>query len=376
MKLINIVFLEAKKNLIQIFLCFIILTFIFIVIFCLISISSTVSDGYINEINLNNPDGFKLNFYNALPDQIAQIEEIGLKNVNIERFDKISKIQSFIKIDGKKDVPEQISFRLMSNNINESIIYGEGTNGDNDNELYVWITSCLAEDLNVDINDSIVFSNGNSKKYSYILKGIVDWDFDMEVYLSSNSLIVLMEEAEISTKFSGFGKIDNVSDYMKISKSLFDMNIYNSGIDGYEKILQGIYYIQYIFYALIVLILLAGVGIINNLSSMFIRKRKQFFGILKALGIRDIYLLYIIGIILSIVLLLSVLLGYLIGYLIAMNINNEIFRIFNYHSIIKYDFSSFFLIVIVSFIVLLISLLFMFKNIKGINIIRIITIRE
>lgn len=324
---------EFKTNIKYILFAFLLLTAIFSVALLTISLSISMPNMIYKRANeVFSKEEIRLNLSNIKYAYLNKIFEKNVYNVHI-KYDAENIIMRGAILStysgklaankvGRVAFFQDNNYILESNLEKEFILEGEKwsfkDNAKNSKgNYYIWLNQRTSRELDIKIGDKILFSSEKIKKpFTFYVKGIFSDDV-----VSSDFLLPfecgeeMLKTTEYNTRCSGALTLKYFDEYLQIKRELENLGMYVYPIKQLEELLFSKSIIQGSLFAISLLLLLAGMGIMCNILQMIVQSRIKLIGVLRAMGmsINSISLLYIS--IFEVVVIFSVLSGSIIGYL-------------------------------------------------------------
>lgn len=172
-------------------------------------------------------------------------------------------------------------------NINKNLLDGEEwSEKDNQKQeiMPIWIEDTLAQKLNINVQDKLIFQNRFCEVKLYV-KGIYQ---DVKDDLMSSYVPVslygtlITEEQQDMILWARCNK--NLNQFIKVIKQLKEKYFI---VDSYEDTMQAMMLIVYMLYVCSIILIYMSVQVVNNLNHIYYVRRTRFWKICRNLGMTE-----------------------------------------------------------------------------------------
>jgi ABC-type lipoprotein release transport system permease subunit len=366
---------ELIKNWYIVILGMLVTAFVFSVSMVLFSLSSSVRDNHVNELQRENPNGIQLQLskngfdkFTELPyeehyqfvifttNSLAfHIEDRVIKNNYIEDFEDSFEFINFagIVIQVKDTLPNLIleEFTFIEKNRDPS--------SDLNDPKFIYLSQAFALYLNVSVDDEIelAFLDQNDQEISpgnlINLKVSGIYETNSNDYEDLHYIITTPDMSLLYTSYESIFQpaiiINDMHFIYQIYQDLERNNIVFSGLFGFSDYLEMNQNMSVIFLVLSMIILFLGTLLLLHITFLIIKNRMYWISMVKSLGLSSVKIVLIYVIIMQFILLFSCTLSVYLAYVINKRITLLAERILDYQFMITFNSEHFMAIYVIAF---------------------------
>ncbi|TNF07696.1 MAG: FtsX-like permease family protein [Bacillota bacterium] len=367
---------ELIKNWYIVILGMLVTAFVFSVSMVLFSLSSSVKDNHVKELQRENPDGIQLQLskegfekFSDIPyDETYQFvifttnslefhmsDDTVIKNNYIEELENTFE---YINYGGIFIQVKDILPRLIQKEF-EFIEKSRDPSNNPEEMRYIYLSEAFATYLNASIDDEIqlAFLDQNDQEINagnlidLKISGIYETSSskydDIHYFITTTDVNTLYEPYE--SIFSPAIIVNNMTFIYQIYQNLEANDIIFEGLFGFSDYLEMNQNMSVIFLILSMIILFLGTLLLLHITFLIIKNRMPWISMVKSLGLSSLKIVLIYIIVMQFILLVSCTMSVFLAYLINRRITYLAELILNYQFSNDFNSNHFMSIYVIAF---------------------------
>lgn len=391
---------ELFRNWYIVILGMLVTAFVFSVSMVLFSLSSSIKDNHIDELNRSYPDGIQIQLSKNNFNKFSQIEysdayqfviftgnsisfNIGMTTKKSHYIEQIDENFFYHQYNG---LFVQSTQALPSFIQNQFTFFEKTTDSLNETNIYpIYFSQDFADYLGVEINDqiSLRFLDGNDNLLNptdYVslkVSGIYQTDTPQYQYI--HYVVTIPEMSSLYTSYSTIFNtgivINDMSEIYHIHDQLEIRGIQFTGIFGFADYLKMNQNMSVIFLILSMIILVIGTFLLLNITFLIIKNRMEWITMVKSLGLSSIKIVFVYVFIMQFILLIACSISVGLVYVMNNRIEHLAELILEFRFINTFNLMHFLSVYAIAFVFLCLLSLFIYTYIRKHSVNELITVR-
>ncbi len=302
MKIRSIIWLsikEIKRNILLLFISFILFASILTAAFCVSSVSTNITKAFFDYIAyIDNSEGFSFELAGLQYSACDTVSDIPFTSLVP---DDIIKNGTDFLFNGNNLSDYSVKVHFQNSDETLKILSGSPFTSEMNESTFVWISKELSEENHCKINSVISHKVSSDSIIDYNVAGIFEKtdEFESDMYVPFVTYYKAMVSKGWYVNERLEGTISDVREYKKISEELRSRGILTQS--PFDEVLNALTIMNLLMDALFVIVTIAGIWTFSNICSIIINNRKGFIIHLQILGAKPYQTLMVYGSIIAVI---------------------------------------------------------------------------